>query len=169
MLTGPTAFHAIAVRLRDAVRVSLATSATGAPQRVVVMPGAIAWDNCETCGLLAVTVQRVYLADVFPEPRISRDLPCDPAFEIADIIVQVIRCAPQPQGNDVSPSVAALEASALTTTSDAHLTLVGALCELRAMVDADDIVDYVIGEQLITGPAGACVGSQLTVTVGLDL
>jgi len=43
----------------------------------------------------------------------------------------------------------------------------GAFCKLKDMEDTREITDYLVRGQTFLGPAGGCVGSELTVTVGI--
>lgn len=171
-LRGPTAFYQVAQLLVTNVEMVLATSTGGPVERACVVPGEIVWDGCN-CGLLAVSVRRWFLSDNFPESSAAfgastlRATPCDLPWLVGEVRVQVIRCAPIPEGNAISVPCVELDAAAQVLLSDAYVTLtevVSTLCELR---ETDQIVDYVLGDQETLGPAGDCVGSELVAQVGL--
>jgi hypothetical protein len=173
-LRGPTGFYQVGSILVTNVEAVLAASAGGPVERACVVPGEIAWDGCN-CGLLAVSVRRWFLTDNFPESGIglggssvaSRATPCDLPYLVGELRVQVIRCAPIPDGNAISVPCSDLDAAAQVLLSDAYVTLtevVSTLCELR---ETDQIIDYVLGEQETLGPAGDCVGSELVAQVAL--
>lgn len=165
MISGPTRWYQVGAQLVTAVQAALSSPVGRAGQ----VPGEIAWDDCQCDGLLAVAVPRVFLAETFPaEAEAPVSSSCQPPFEIAEFTVAVLRCAPQPEGQDLSPTPAALDASAglllqdLAETMDA---LAAVLCTLR---NADSISDYLITPGEAAGPQGACVGFNLTVHVGLE-
>lgn len=164
MITGELKWYIVAARIRDAVYAELTTK----PDRSGVVPGAIAWDACD-CGMLAVSVARVYPSERFPDELTSRDaaVGCDVAWEVGEIVIQVIRCAPNPENQDLWPSVAALDESAREVSRDAYETLLATSAVLCQMQDARDIVDHMIRPQEAQGPSGGCVGSELRALVGL--
>lgn len=137
--------------------------------RWCVVPGEVAWDEC-TCGTLAVTARRFFLSDDFPQGALGQGVvrasPCDLPWLVAELAIQVIRCAPMPTGDSVSVPCDQLAAAAQLLLADAYVTLtttVSILCELRA---EDRVVDYVLGEQVSLGPNGDCVGTELIAFVG---
>jgi hypothetical protein len=172
-LRGPTAFYQVADLLVTNVEAALAASLGGAVDRACVVPGDIAWDGCN-CGLLAVSVRRWFLTDNFPESSVGigtsaivRATPCDLPWLVGELRLQVVRCAPIPDGNALSVLCPELDAAAQVLLSDAYVSLtetVSTLCELR---ESEQIIDYVLGDQETQGPAGDCVGSELTAQVGL--
>lgn len=171
-LRGPTAFYDLANVLVTNVAAVLATSLGGAVQRACVVPGEIVWDACN-CGLLAVSVRRWFLTDSFPETSTTfggntvRATPCDLPWLVGELRIQVVRCAPIPEGQAISVPCPELAAAAQVLLSDAYVTLtetVATLCELR---ETDQIIDYVVGDQETVGPAGDCVGNELVAQVAL--
>lgn len=162
MITGELKWYEVASRLEQAAYAAL----TDTPQRHGVVPGAIAWDACD-CGMLAVSVAQVYPSETFPDPQASPIGACHAPWEVAEIVVQIIRCAPSPEGQNLHPSTAALDASAQQVAQDAHQTLHAVSLELCEMNDAHDIADYLIRPQAVQGPQGGCVGSELRALVSL--
>jgi hypothetical protein len=173
LITGPTAFYTVASRVLQAVVDNIAAGPTEVPRRYGVVPGQIAWDNCEDCGLLAVSLSRVFLTDDFPiESTLHPEGKCTSGWFGADFVLQLIRCAPMPSATGASPTVEALDASAQVVMADAHATLTGVACELAEMLPGemggdDSIVDYVIKQQMVVGPSGACVGNQVDFQVAI--
>jgi len=163
MISGPLKWYTVALALQQAVHVGL----TDTPQRSGVVPGAIAWDACD-CGMLAVSVARVYPSERFPDEATTRTSgPCDAPWEVGEIVIQIIRCAPNPTGQSLYPTTTALDTSAQQVARDAYETLRAVsqtLCELR---DADDVDDFLIRPQVMQGPLGGCVGSELRAWVCL--
>lgn len=167
MVSGPSGFHVVAVAIKDAVAARLATVSPGVPGRACVVPGAIAWDDCECDGgQLAVALDRTFFSESFPvEQTTVIGSACQAPYLVAELTVQVIRCAPQPGEGELAPSCAALEASAQVVTSDAYLTRCGVLDALGELMGDNEIADYMLRPQLVVGPEGACVGSELHVFV----
>lgn len=166
MLTGSVAFYTVAESLLLAVTVQLNGTTAGVPTRVGIMPGLIAWDDCE-CGQLAVNVTRLYDYDTFPEERTLTNVYCTAAGVAAEITVQVARCAPNPSNSDVSPSVEALRVSALGNIADAWEIQLAVICELQRLLDIRDISNFVVRDVITIGPEGGCVGAELHAVVGL--
>lgn len=164
MLSGPTAFYTVLTTVRDACKSALAADL---PKTVTIVPGAIAWDDCDQCGLLALAESRHFLADEFPVEVTTTMEPQPGAVLCADCVVQIVRCAPQPQGNALAPTSAAQDASAKQVTADAYNVLCATIGALEKLKVTGDIYDYLIRQQPFAGPAGACVGSELQFVVGV--
>jgi hypothetical protein len=141
----------------------------GLPGSAYLVSGAIAWDNCSEskCGMLALGPARYYLSDNFPVEAVSSDICSEGAILIADMLMPIIRCAPQPQGLDTAPSPKAMTNSALIVMDDAFHVMCGALEILRTLFTNNDIVGYNIRQQVFVGPEGACVGSELQFSIGV--
>lgn len=166
MITGPTAFFTIAEAVLDAVRVDLTSSEGGSVNRVCVVPGQIAWDECD-CGMLAASPGRWFLTDNFPtssgnEPRTT---PCDFPYVVCEITFLLVRCAPQPGEASTSVPCPPLSAAARILTSDAAILLGTVSRKLCEMKDDDEIIDYLLADQLAVGPGGACVGVELRAMI----
>jgi hypothetical protein len=169
---GPLGFYDVGNVLLANLETALAGSIGGAVERACLVPGEIAWDGCN-CGLLAISVRGWSLTDDFPESSAAfgansiRTTPCDLPWLVGQLNIQVIRCAPMPNGNALSVPCPQLDEAARILASDAYVVLtetVSTLCELR---ESDQIIDYVLGAQETIGPAGDCVGSELVAQVGL--
>jgi hypothetical protein len=168
-LRGPTAFYDVATLLVDGVRDALAASLGGPVQRACVVPGDIAWDACD-CGLLAVSPQRFFLADDFPTGTLGtsgRTTPCDAPWLVGELVINVVRCAPTPQGTSVSIPRDQLDAAGQVTAADAYVTLTETVSVLCGLVEDERIVDYLLGEQVTSGPQGDCVGTELRASVAV--
>jgi hypothetical protein len=164
---GYGAFQGILEQVESAVIAELRNTSASPPARISLVPGAIAWDECDQCGLLALAVSRIYLSDNFPMESTGM-VPAPGAFLVAECVVQLIRCAPVPQGNDLAPSVAALEASAKTVLDDAQAVMCSTINRLQDLQDNYQIVDFLVRHQSFMGPEGACVGSELLFVVGIN-
>lgn len=153
-------------RVAEAIHSAVESAITNEVSRSAIVPGAIAWDEAP-CGLLAVSIGQVYLSDNFPEQNeVMIGSACDYAWEVVQINVQVIRCAPQPQGQDLAPTVEAQEATALIMAMDAAETTKAIstwICQQRG----ETIVDAMIRPLDPQGPEGDAVGIQAMVIVAL--
>lgn len=166
MFQGASGFHQVALELRDAAAAALDSSPGGRPGRVAVVPGAIAWDDCDCAGgQLAVSVGRSYRTTSFPTETAAA-APCG-GLLVSALLVQIIRCAPQPPEGELVPEVAELEATAEVVTADAYLVRQGVTCRLAGLDDAGQVADYLVGAEPVLGPEGGCVGSELVALVAL--
>lgn len=161
VLAGSTAIYTVAERLRVAV-----TSALTNIQRSCVVNGAVAWDECE-CGAVYVGLLRQYLSESFPGPVQDTNAGCNGGFLAAELTITVARCAPSPPDGALSPSCAALDASAQEVLADAWTVMDVVPCTLEAMKDALEIAEYLPGQQPFRGPLGGCVASELSVLVAI--
>lgn len=170
MLSGPLAFYTVLDTLVSTIATDLESEAPlGRPDRVCIVNGAIAWDECE-CGQLVGTTIRWFYADSFPnglqpEPLVNN---CPPTQVIAEMAISVLRCAPGPQGNDLAPTCAALAQSAQDVHYDAFVVRRDVACGLDEMKANGDISDYHIMDQTSVGPDGQCVGTDMIFYVSLD-
>lgn len=162
LITGPLKWYTVAETVRLAVMADLSVL----PDRSSVVPGAIAWDECD-CGLLALSVARVYLSDDFPNPLTTRVGACDAAWEVAEVVAQLIRCAPNPEADDLAPTVAALDASAQEILRDAYELLKSVTVELCELKADGSIIDFFVNPLTAQGPSGGCVGNELRFLVAL--
>jgi len=163
MITGPLKWYTVATRIRDAVYAEL----TEKPSRSGVVPGLIAWDECE-CGLLAVSLARVFLSETVPDELARRvGNACDAPYEVAEYVVQVIRCVPGPDDQTLAPSVAELDASAQAILQDAYEMLKGVSVLLCEMNQDREIADFMLRPLTAQGPSGVCGGNELRAYVAL--
>lgn len=162
MITGELKWYTVASTLEQAVYAAL----TDTPDRHGVVPGAIAWDACD-CGMLAVSIAQVYPSENFPAPQAVKVGNCDAPYEVGELVVQVIRCAPNAEGQNLFPSTAALDTSARQVARDAYETLRAVSVKLCEMNEARDISDFLVRPQVTQGPSGGCVGSELRALVSL--
>lgn len=163
MITGDDRWWNLASQVVTAVYDEL----TVKPARYGVVPGAIAWDECD-CGLLAVTWALAFPSDVFPTEQTQVTGSCLAAWEVVEFAVQVIRCAPGPGPDATSPSVGDLSDAARLQDFDSNQTTraVGRLlCELK---DQMEISDFIIGRRTPQGPEGMCVGIEQRFQVALS-
>jgi hypothetical protein len=163
VITGPLKWYTVAETLRAAVHAELTTT----PARSSVVPGAIAWDECD-CGLLAVSVAQVFLTETFPD-QLSRRVgnACDAPWEVAEIVIQVVRCAPNPEDTVTPPTTGALDTSAQELLRDAYEMMRAVSVKLCEMNKAREISDFMMRPLTAQGPTGGCVGNELRAYVAL--
>lgn len=161
---GPLKWYALA----KAIITSVDAATTSRFGRVAVVPGLIPWDGCD-CGALYLMVNQAYACETFPMQKVEADLSegCTAPYEGAEFVLQAMQCAPTPQGQSASPTVAAQEAAARLVRQDAYevYRAVNAfLCQAR---DVRDVEDFIMDAQLVQGPSGGCVGTELRFRVAL--
>ena len=163
MITGALKWYTVASTLEQAVYAELTTK----PDRHSVVPGAIAWDECD-CGLLAVSVARIFLTETFPD-ELSRRIgnACDAPWEVGEIVIQVVRCAPNPDDPLTAPTTTELDASAQEVLRDAYEMLYAVSVKLCEMNQAREISDFMLRPLTAQGPGGGCVGNELRAYVSL--
>lgn len=140
--------------------------------RSYITTGQIAWDDC-CSGQLVVSYTRTSPTEAFPTEQVtlsqnSPSFDCVPPYEIGEITVQIVRCAPQAVNGQTAPDPGVLSAHALQTLIDANQirrSVTAALCVLKS--DITNRFDYFIRSQLMLGPEGACDGSELYLYAGL--
>lgn len=156
----------VATALRQEAERRLASTVGGRPDRSCVVPGAVAWDACE-CGQLSVSVIQSWPAVAFPgDPQTGSATlsACQAPYLVADLLVQVARCAPNPDGSG-SVSCPALERGALIVAEDGAAIREACFCGLQFLKDRDD--DFIVRGQITVGPEGGCMGVEQRVTIGI--
>lgn len=162
MITGPLKWYTVASTLEQTVYAELTTK----PDRHGVVPGAIAWDDC-SCGLLAVSRAQTYLGENFPDQLARKVGNCDAPFEVAEFVIQVIRCVPGADDQSLAPSVASLDTSAQEIERDAYELLKAVSVKLCQMNEDRDIYDFMLRPLTAQGPSGVCGGNELRAYVAL--
>lgn len=165
MIRGTARWYTVGSRLVKAAYAGLSSK----PGRYGQVPGEIAWDSCDCGGMLAVAAPRVYLSESFPEESeevvSSR---CQAPYEVGEFTVSVVRCAPQPQGQDTAPRVDELDTAAGLLLQDTAETLDAVSVLLCRMAEDDEVSNYLITPAEQVGPEGGCVGFTLRVRVCLE-
>lgn len=162
MITGELKWYTVASTLEQAVYAELTTK----PDRHGVVPGAIAWDECG-CGLLAVSLARVFPSETFPDEATRTIGNCDAPYEVGEYIIQVIRCIPGADGQALAPTVAELDTSAQEVDRDAYEMRKASRVKLCEMKGAGDISNYLVRPTTAQGPTGVCGGNELRAYVAL--
>jgi hypothetical protein len=163
VITGTARWYTVGQNLVASVRTGL----TSKPKRVGQVPGEIAWDSCDCGGMLAVSLSRLYLSDVFPEEAEAVNGACDPPYEVGQFTVAVVRCAPNPDGVESAPPAGELDAAAGLLLQDATEMLGSVSTTLCRLKHDDEVLDYLVTPVEPVGPEGGCVGVNLTVRVCL--
>ena len=162
----PTAAYDLAVLMRDCVLARFTAVGLPAPDRAIVTVGQIAWDECP-CGQLAVTLVEMFPAETFPTFTLRGSIRCPPGLWIAHYTVEMLRCASGSSDTGTPPTPAALASDALLAVKDAHAVRAGVRCCLEVEGAAARIIQFGVGRQLMVGPQGGCVGSDLDVYIAL--
>ncbi len=165
MITGSARWYTVGSRIVTAVRTGLTSPVARSGQ----VPGDIAWDNCNCDGALYVTTPRVHLSETFPsEQEQPVGARCRAPYEVAEYTVAVVRCAPQPDGQDFAPDVTDLDSAAGLLLQDIAETMDALAVLMCSMHDADEISDYLVTPAQSNGPQGDCVGFDLRVLIALE-
>lgn len=136
--------------------------------RVAVVPGLIAWDGCD-CGALYLMVNQTYASENFPMQKIDADLSegCTALYEGAEFVLQVMQCAPSPQGQSTAPTVDAQETAAMLVRRDAYETYRAVNAFLCTARSGRDVEEFIMDAQMVQGPQGGCVGTELRFRIAL--
>jgi len=136
-------------------------------KRRCVVPGEIAWDNCQ-CGQLAISEVRRYPSREFPLEEIDHSAECGEPYLVVELVVSLTRCIPTVDANGNPPTCDALNTAARQLTRDKRLIRSAVMCCLTEIYDAPGsvLMGFEIGQHLSVGPAGLCGGSELTVLLG---
>jgi len=162
MITGDDRWFQLAQALLTAVQAAL----TVPVNRAGIVPGAIAWDGAD-CGALYVAWTRTYLSDQFPHAVEEPLGNCDPALEVTEFILQVVRCSPSGNTSRAPVEADVLTPAALQLARDTQQMINASLGLLCGLKDAQQVEDYMLGEVRPVGPEGALVGAELNLAVSL--
>lgn len=133
----------------------------------LMVPGAIAWDNCD-CGQLAQTVNSVVHSNNFPTPAADTpQTPCGPNQMVVNVTLSLVRCVSTVDDNGTSPSCANLLGDALQLERDRYLAIVALRCYLRDLYDDNLLIGYSIGAATSVGPEGMCAGVEIPYSFGI--
>lgn len=134
--------------------------------RQCVVPGEIVWDNCQ-CGQLVIAESRRFPSNAFPLEQVDHTAECGAAWLVLDAKLNLTRCAPAIDVNGNPPKCVDLTASAKQLSKDMTDIRQAVECCLDGMYNANQIIAYELGAQEIVGPEGGCVGSELTIFIGV--
>ena len=136
--------------------------------RVGVVIGEIAWDECQ-CGQLVIAEQRRYPSRDFPLEEVDHQAECGEPWIVIDYQLSLTRCVPSPDSSGNPPSVASLTTAAEQVSDDMTKTRLATLCCLTALYDnfsGDTIEAWQLGAMEVTGPLGGCAGFTLQILIG---
>lgn len=158
----------VASILLSFARTALAATPAGVPEnaRVCVVPGQLAWDDCE-CGLIAVEFNGSAFSSNFFSPQPVTSDGCR-SYATFTYTTTVLRCVPGTQGAAHPPTCEQLDAAAQTFYDDGLALMDGMSAALIAMAEANVILEYGMNGLVPTGPQGNCVGQTQQVTVALS-
>jgi hypothetical protein len=148
------------------VRGKLTATPTGWPSsaRSYLVPGALAWDDCQ-CGLLAIEWQTANYTAVFPNPRPILADGCKPYLAL-QLLVTVLRCAPNPNDRGEPPTAEALHDAAIVNLDDVEAVLLGTSEATSTLESNHVILEYSLGQVAPAGPQGGCVGVTQQIYLG---
>lgn len=171
----PFAGYELAEHLRDCIVPYLEGTTSGLPDRVCILTGDTADDECE-CGQFAVTATTQFESADFPAPWTgdqNKGAPkCGPGLYVYQYDLSITRCAPI-SDDENAPPCPVLNAAARVTMEDAWAVRAGLMCCLCAGVQRNPATGvkaferYWVGPQTETGPMGGCQGSVITVAIGV--
>jgi hypothetical protein len=144
----------------------LSVTPTGWPSnaRRYIVPGQLAWDSCE-CGLLAIEWQNVSYTGAFPNPRQALADGCRPYLAL-QLLVTVLRCAPNPGPHGEPPSPEDINAAAIINLDDMEAVLSGTSQAVSALENSNIILQYALAGVNPAGPNGGCVGVTQQIFLG---
>lgn len=142
----------------------LEATTAGAPNRVCIYPGEVAWDACE-CGMLALTTTQIFPSNSFPAMGADMISDCGYSYMVANLEITMLRCIPQGDGKR-SPTCAQLGDATRTQYDDAFAVWQGTLCCLKLLKQNHFVQEFTLNTQTFVGPQGMCGGSLLNVSLG---
>jgi hypothetical protein len=150
----------------------LAQTPAGAPDRqcLLVPTQTIPWDNCDCGGQIALAIQNVYGSARFPTPAdATRDWsPCGPAWQVAQVMLSVVRCVPTMDDQGQPPACSAELAAALILEADRTAVRQALACCLTDLKDtAGTIGAWALNPSVTVGELGGCAGVETTFLIGV--
>lgn len=160
--TFTTALQAILTSVRGQLLVTPTGWPSGA--REYVVPGQLAWDDCD-CGLLAIEWLSASYTAAFPNQRQAMADGCKPYLAL-QIQVTALRCAPSSGTHGEPPSAAALSDAATTNLNDLEAVLIGTATAVKTLEETNAILQYALAGPTPAGPQGGCVGVTQQLWLG---
>lgn len=138
--------------------------------RICVVPGEIAWDECE-CGQLVISEVDTFPSSDFPLDEVNRTAECGEPWHVVQYTLSLTKCVPVPDSNGNAPTCAQLAAAAAILSQDKRSVRRAVFCCLQALYDEMDsnnpqIEAFQLGHSVTIGPEGQCAGHELTIWVG---
>lgn len=148
---------------------ALGQTPAGSPDRkcLLVPTQTIPWDNCDCGGQLALAIQSVYGSSKFPIPAdATRDWgPCGPSWQVAQIMISVVRCVPTMNDQGQPPSCDAELAAAITLENDRTAIRQALSCCLEDLRTAARIGGWAMNPSTTVGELGGCAGVETGLLV----
>jgi hypothetical protein len=139
-------------------------------ERVCVVPGEIAWDDCH-CGQLVISETDFFPSSDFPLDEVASQAECGEPWHVVQYTLSLTKCVPVPDSNGQAPTCTELALAASVLSADRRAVRRAVHCCLQALYDQQDsseeqIEAFQLGHSLTVGPEGACAGHELTIFVG---
>ncbi len=153
---------AVVTGVATCIVTELAGTEGGIPDRVCpLVPGEIAWDNCE-CGQLAQTITAITPTKIFPQPAIEDQSRCDSTMLMVNVTTSLVRCAPTINDNGENPTCDELFTAARILEEDRFVLRKAIRCCLADFTTSYVTHNFAIGPAVSVGPNGMCVGVDVT-------
>jgi hypothetical protein len=149
----------------DGIRLAALAALDPTISRSCVVPGEVAWDDCQ-CGQLVISEVDRYPSSAFPIDGVEHDDACGEPWHVVQFLLSLTRCVPTVDDNGNAPSCEALSDAAHQLMKDKSDVRFAVYCYLNGKFDAGDVEAFSLGHQLTTGPQGLCAGHDLTIFVG---
>jgi hypothetical protein len=161
--------YEVAVAIVDCAYAAVDHDPPLAINRKGVVPGEIAWDDCQ-CGQLVISENRRYGSRNFPLEEIDHSAECGEPWIVVEYTLSLTRCVPSPTANAKSPAIADLQSAAQQLSEDMTKTRRAVMCCLTALYEemgtGSKIEAFELGQQDTVGPEGGCGGHELLIFVG---
>lgn len=150
---------------------ALGQTPAGAPDRqcLLLPTQSIPWDNCDCGGQIALAIQSVYGSSRFPQPAdATKDWStCGPPWQVAQVMLSVVRCVPTMDDQGVPPSCPAELAAAITLENDRTAVRQALACCLEALRTANRIGVWALNASTTVGELGGCAGVETPFLIGM--
>lgn len=135
--------------------------------RVCIVPGEIAWDQCQ-CGQLVIAETQRFPSLSFPLEGADRTQECGSPYLVVQLTVSLTRCVPVMDQDGNPPDCGELSVAAQQLSKDMSAVRKAAECCLDTTWNdtSQGLVAYELGAQTVVGPEGGCAGSELVVFLG---
>lgn len=151
----------------QAVADELADLGYGVDRTCLMVPGGIAWDECD-CGQLAQTVTSVVASNNFPTAAgDTPQTPCGPNQLVVNVTLSLVRCVHGPGDSGESPACSDLLSDALQLERDRFVARRELRCFLKDLYDRDLLTGFLIGSATSVGPEGQCAGIEVAYAFGI--
>lgn len=161
MAIDPLILYHLSSDILECARVGLIPTAGGLPGRICVVPIQVDDDCCD--GQLTVAIDRIFNSTDFPAEETDFS-PCGVGLTSTDITIRMLRCSPTPTGENIVPTCEQLDAAARIQLEDAYAIRRAVSC---CLFDMEEIVSVIGATTMVDN--GLCTGSQMTVTLGMNL